>query len=162
MSALKTKHPCKHCGEPAEIGSRREAEHAHCARCRERNRLVRGANLSAGLVPVYMRRIPKDGPESARIAAYLSALECAVMAAQRAAEAVAPAQMNERRALLRVSRSHVEWAISALTQLRDVYDAAMNEERRGLEVVEGGCEIAEVTERPVLRLVQAERMAGER
>lgn len=161
MAFLKTRYPCKRCGVPTQVRSRREAEHAWCARCAELKRhnfLVRHADEQASRERLKVHQKTDDH----RVLA-LGALKAAaerLKAAIHCLEAVDYLSPAEQRHYIRCAEGRAKWSASlvegVLPHLSDAREAAAH----GLSVVPGELSDEDVldipTAPPALRLVRPE------
>jgi hypothetical protein len=157
---LKTKFPCRHCGDPAPVARLRDAPQAQCEPCMRR----RGALMMIAYADesAERERAKVDGKAETWLAAADGVLKSAerwVTGAQRCVEVVPHVRALERRTWIEVgARSRVRAAMRLLEDLEQrLLVLAAEELPQGLEVIASASDdIQPAPERtpPVLRLVR--------
>lgn len=144
---LKTKFPCKHCGEPAEVTKLRYGEFARCPKCAERQRLYSLANYRDEECTRRLKKAhaaynaaPDDRDSRAWLAELFRALGVKLEAAAHCMEAVNVApDVPTQRHLVRVAVQRGEWVRDAIGMNVHHFSEAASEilEGAGFAVLKG-------------------------
>lgn len=160
---LKTLYPCRDCGTPTQVRSRRDVEHAKCLRCVDRDHAAMRwgfAEREAHDAAKKGNAASERGDTSAALMYWLFAVAHWTEAAARRLERkswqgypVTQAEFTpaERRALATRAVSNMRHARECLEQL-EAWGAEVLHGERGLGVVAGGGEGGEAPRRLTLRL----------
>lgn len=150
---LKTKFPCRHCGEPTEVERLREKDFATCERCGERYR----ARSRAHWVDEDAKKKREHAEDADNtfdlVLRWLKAAERRVEAAALFVEALPVLTPSERRHYLKAAKSRARHVHSILEQLGKHFDELIADEDHGFRVLEGGGEIPEGAPTVTIRMI---------
>lgn len=160
---LKTKFPCRLCGEPTEVKRLSDGPRALCRSCSERNRLISCGNYADAAASRLSRSVTRDTENIDRLRIWTEHCEERLSAARRYLEAVPVARPGERRRIVSAAGARIEMAMGVLKQLAPLVSAA-RDEATPFEVLDGmRTEIASPTEplRTALTLLPPVNSIGE-
>lgn len=155
---LKTKYPCRECGEPAEVMHTSHAKLAICQPCsKRRGRLMSIDYADREVVRLGIEGNNLDRPEPERLGKWLRAVAAELVAAAKCVEAVPDVQPGETLRMWRGTRKRMEWADATIEKLLPLLEAAREEivDDLHIDVIDGEGVAVESPETgaPVLRLV---------
>lgn len=131
---LKTKYPCRVCGEPAEVASRKLIDRAICEPCLARDEAYRRVNWSQRIALEEFRAVNgKVSDVVVLLRGILKACDGFAKSAELTLAALAHTPERERRRMVRAAKARAGWAEEKLRQCRAFFDEA--EESQPVESV---------------------------
>lgn len=150
---LKTKFPCKTCGEPAEVERLRYAEHAMCDRCSARNEAIRRWRWREDSIRRRADEANGKDDDRDRLTSWLDVVADQLKAVADRVRSLPRLTPAERRHVAIGAASRLKAARGNLRRLA-VLMSRVEKESDTLEIFSGSGEASEVPP-PVLRLVKS-------